>query len=369
VAEQSKQGRMGYDYGILVPTLLLVGFGLVAIYSASSFLAEHKYGDSYFFLKRQGAFCLLGLCMLIVAKNVSTDFYTRMIYPFLLLSLGLLVLLKVPGMAMKVGGASRWLRLGGLSFQPSELAKLALALYLAYSMAKKSTQMALFTKGLVPHLLMSGLFMGLIILQPDLGSCIIIGCWLMVLLFVGGVNLFHILGLGLLSAPVLIWLILKADYRLKRWWAFLNPWDDPQGLGFQIIHSFLAFGSGGVFGVGLGNSKQKLFYLPESHTDFILSIIAEELGLVGLISVVVLFSVLILRGIRVALDAPDLYGSYLALGITSFLALQVLINMGVVLGLLPTKGLTLPLISYGGSSLVITLVGIGMLLNISSRSS
>lgn len=369
MAEQSKYGRLGYDYGILIPTLLLAGFGLVAIYSSSSFLAEHKYGDSYFYLKRQGAFCLLGLCMLIVAKNISTDFYTRMIYPFLLFSLGLLILLKVPGLAMKVGGASRWLRLGGLSFQPSELAKLALALYLAYSMAKKGTQMALFTKGLVPHLLMAGLFMGLIILQPDLGTCIIIGCWLMVLLFVGGVNLFHILGLGLLSTPVLFWLVWKADYRLKRWWAFLNPWDDPQGLGFQIIHSFLAFGSGGVFGVGLGNSKQKLFYLPEPHTDFILSIIAEELGLVGLASVVVLFSVLILRGVRVALDAPDLYGSYLALGITSFLALQVLINMGVVLGLLPTKGLTLPLISYGGSSLVITLLGIGMLLNISSRSS
>ncbi|MEW6669135.1 MAG: putative lipid II flippase FtsW [Thermodesulfobacteriota bacterium] len=368
MAEQSRQARPGYDYGILIPTLLLLGFGLVAIYSASSFLAEHRYGDSYFFLKRQAAFCLLGLCMLIVTKNVSTDFYTRMIYPFLLFSLGLLVLLKVPGMAMRVGGASRWLHLGGLSFQPSELAKLALALYLAYSMAKKSNQMGLFTKGLMPHLLMAGLFMGLIILQPDLGSCIIIGCWLMVLLFVGGVNLFHIVGLGLLSAPVLAWLILRADYRLKRWWTFLNPWDDPQGLGFQIIHSFLAFGSGGVFGVGLGNSKQKLFYLPESHTDFILSIIAEELGLVGLASVVVLFSVLILRGIRVALDAPDLYGSYLALGITSFLALQVLINMGVVLGLLPTKGLTLPLVSYGGSSLVITLMGIGMLLNISSRS-
>jgi cell division protein FtsW len=184
----------------------------------------------------------------------------------------------------------------------------------------------------------------------------------------GAANRFHIVGLGRLSTPVLIWLILKADYRLKRLWAFMNPWDDPQGLGFQIIHSFLAFGSGGLFGVGLGNSKQKLFYLPESHTDFILSIVAEELGLVGLASVVVLFSVLILRGIRVALDAPDLYGSYLALGITSFLALQVLINMGVVLGLLPTKGLTLPLISYGGSSLVITLMGIGMLLNISSRS-
>ena len=167
--------------------------------------------------------------------------------------------------------------------------------------------------------------------------------------------------------PVLMYLVWQADYRLKRWWAFLNPWEDPQGLGFQIIHSFLAFGSGGIFGVGLGNSKQKLFYLPEPHTDFILSIVAEELGLVGLVTIIVLFSILIMRGIKISLTARDLYSSYLALGIISFIGLQVLVNMGVVMGLLPTKGLTLPLISYGGSSLVINLVSIGILLSISAR--
>ncbi len=369
MAEHSRHGYLRYDYGILIPTLLLIGAGLVSIYSASSFLAEHKYGDSYYFLKRQGIFCLLGLCFMIMAKNIRTEFYTRLVYPLLVTSLALLIITIIPGLGMKVGGASRWLRIGSLSFQPSEVAKLALALYLAYSMAKKSTQMALFSSGFVPHLLVAALYMGLIVLQPDLGTCIIIGAWLAIILFVGGVRLVHLFGLALLSAPVLFWLIWKADYRLKRWWAFLNPWEDPQGLGFQIIHSFLAFGSGGVFGVGLGNSKQKLFYLPEPHTDFILSIIAEELGLVGVATILVLFGILIVRGIKVALAAPDLYCSYLAMGITSFLALQVIINMGVVLGLLPTKGLTLPLISYGGSSLVISLIGIGMLLNISSRGS
>jgi cell division protein FtsW len=181
------------------------------------------------------------------------------------------------------------------------------------------------------------------------------------------VKLRHLLSLFLLSLPLLIYLVSKADYRLKRWWAFLNPWDDPRGLGFQIIHSFLAFGSGGILGVGLGNSKQKLFYLPEPHTDFILSIVAEELGLVGFAVIVILFGILIMRGIKIALSAPDLYSSYLALAISIFLGLQVLINMGVVLGLLPTKGLTLPFISYGGSSLVISLIGIGILLNISAR--
>jgi cell division protein FtsW len=369
VTAPSKHGYLGYDYRLLIPTLLLLGFGLVAIYSASSFLAEHKYGDSYFYLKRQGMFCLLGLCFLIMAKNIPTEFYAKLVYPFLFVSVALLGSLLIPGVGMKIGGASRWLRFGGLSFQPSELAKLSLALYIAYSMSKKTTEMAFFMKGFVPHLLVTGLFMGLIVLQPDLGSCIIIGTWLVVLLFVGGVRIRHLFGLMLLCAPVVVWLIYKADYRLKRLWAFINPWEDPQGLGFQIIHSFLAFGSGGLFGVGLGNSKQKLFYLPEPHTDFILSIVAEELGLAGLSAVVILFTILIMRGIKVALDAPDLYCTYLALGITSFIALQVIVNMGVVLGLLPTKGLTLPLISYGGSSLVISLMGIGMLLNISSRTS
>jgi cell division protein FtsW len=182
------------------------------------------------------------------------------------------------------------------------------------------------------------------------------------------VRIYQLLAMLFLSTPVLIWLIWQADYRVKRWLAFLNPWEDPRGIGFQIIHSFLAFGSGGVFGAGLGNSKQKLFYLPEPHTDFALSIIGEELGLVGVSAVIVLFGILITGGIRAALKAKDLYSTYLAVGLTSFIGLQVLINMGVVMGLLPTKGLTLPLISYGGSSLLITLVSIGVLLNISARS-
>lgn len=363
----SAKEHAGYDYVLLIPTLLLLGFGLVAIYSASSFLAEHKMGDPYYYLKRQGMFCLFGLCLMIFAKNIPSWAYRKLAYPLLFVSISLLVLLLVPGFGIKVGGACRWLRLAGYSFQPSEFAKLTLAVYVAYSLAKKGPNMAFFSRGILPHLIVAGVVIALILLQPDLGTSIIIGCWLLLLLFVGGVKLFHLMGLVLLSLPVVLWLVWRADYRLKRWWAFLNPWDDPQGLGFQIIHSFLAFGSGGIFGVGLGNSKQKLFYLPEPHTDFILSVVAEELGLVGLAILVTLFGVLIMRGIKIALDAPDMYSSYLALGISSLLGLQVLINMGVVMGLLPTKGLTLPLISYGGSSLVISLLGIGILLNISSR--
>lgn len=357
----------GYDLFMLIPTLLLLTLGLVAIYSASSFVAADEMKDSYFFLKRQAIFCLLGLFAMVVAKNVPPRLYRALTYPLLLISFALLVLLLIPGVGTTVGGACRWLRLAGYSLQPSEVAKLALAVYMAYSMAKKGKEMSSFSKGFLPHLFVVGSFIGLILLQPDLGTTILIGSWFFILLFIGGLNPLYLLAMVLLAIPAVIWLILKASYRLNRWSVFLNPWEDPQGLGFQIIHSFLAIGSGGIFGVGLGNSMQKLHYLPEPHTDFILSILAEEFGFIGLAAVVILFSILILRGIIIALEARDLYSSYLAMGIITLFSLQVLVNMGVVMGLLPTKGLTLPLISYGGSSLVINLLGIGILMSISAR--
>lgn len=357
----------GYDYMILIPVILLVGFGLVMVYSASSHLADHRLGDSYFYLKRQAIFSVLGIAIMVLAKRIPYTLYLKLVYPLLFVSFGLLVLLLVPGLGHEVGGASRWFQWAGFSFQPSELAKFSLAVYMAYSMSKKGSDMTLFSKGLLPHLLVVGAFMFLIVLQPDLGTAVIIGCWLLLLLFVGGVKFFQLLSFLILSAPVVLWLVWRADYRIKRWWAFLNPWDDPTGVGFQILHSFFAFGSGGIFGEGLGNSKQKLFYLPESHTDFVLSIAAEELGFIGVSIVIILFTVIILRGIMVALNAPDLYSSYLALGLVCLFGIQVLVNMGVVMGLLPTKGLTLPFISYGGSSLLVNLLASGVLLNISSR--
>lgn len=365
--DKKKQTGARYDYMILIPVIFLVGLGLVLVYSSSSHLAAHRLGDSYFYLKRQAMFCVLGLGLMVLAKNIPFSLYQKLVYPLLLVSLCLLILLFIPGFGYKVGGASRWLRCGEFSFQPSELAKLSLVMYMAYSMSKKGSNMESFSKGLLPHLIVAGTFMSLIVLQPDLGTAVILGCWTLIVLFVGGVRLTHLFSVLILFTPVLLMLVWRADYRLKRWLAFINPWDDPRGIGFQIIHSFLAFGSGGIFGAGLGNSKQKLFYLPEPHTDFIFSIAGEELGFLGVACIVVLFAILIMRGIKVAVKAPDLYSSHLALGLTCFIGLQVLINMGVVMGLLPTKGLTLPLISYGGSSLIANLLGIGILLNISSR--
>jgi cell division protein FtsW len=355
-----------YDLWILLPVLCLTFLGLVAVYSASSNLAAHRLGDSYFYLKRQALFSLLGIGIMIILKNIPCVVFSRLTYPLLVMSACLMALVLIPGLGTRVGGAMRWLRLGNISVQPSEFAKFSLAVYVAYSMSKKGADMKTFSKGLLPHLLIAGVFMILIVLQPDLGTAVIVGCWLIILLFVGGVNPLQLVGVLSLFAPAILWLVLHADYRLKRWWAFLHPWKDPRGIGFQIVHSFLAFGSGGIFGVGLGNGKQKLFYLPEPHTDFIFSIVAEEMGFLGVVAIITLFGILIVRGIMVALNAGDLFSSYLALGLTTFIGLQVMVNMGVVMGLLPTKGLTLPLISYGGSSLVMTFLSIGVLLNISS---
>ena len=357
----------GYDYMILIPVISLVGLGLVLVYSASSHLAEHHLGDSYFYLKRQVVFCILGLGLMILAKNIPCTLYSKLAYPLLFISFALLILVIIPGIGYRVGGASRWLRLEGFSFQPSELAKFSIAVYMAYSMSKKGANMESFSRGFLPHLLVAGVFMLLMVLQPDFGTAVIIGCWVLTLLFVGGVRFRQLSLAFILSTPIAYWLIRRADYRFERLLAYLNPWDDPSGLGYHIIHSYLAFGSGGIFGAGLGASKQKLFYLPEPHTDFVLSIAAEEVGLLGVMMIIILFGLLIMRGIRLALDARDLYSSYLALGLTCLIGFQVLVNMGVVMGLLPTKGLTLPLMSYGGSSLVITLLSVGILLNISSR--
>jgi len=363
----NKSSFYDYDPILLISVLLLLAIGLVAVYSASSMLAEARFGDHYFYLKRQAVFCLFGILLMIAAKNINYLIYRKLVYVFLGLSLLLLVLLLIPGLGFKVGGAQRWFRFGFISLQPSEAAKLSLAIFMAYSMSKNVDQMRTFMNGLLPHLLVGSIFVALILLQPDLGTAVIIGMWMLILLFVGGVHLGQLFLLLGLTTPIVFYLISQSAYRLNRWWAFLNPWEDPQGFGFQIIHSFLAFGSGGLFGVGLGKSKQKLFYLPEPHTDFVAAIIAEEAGFIGISILTILFALIVIRGIRIALKAPELFGTYLALAISCMLAVQVIVNMGVVMALLPTKGLTLPFVSYGGSSLVISLLGMGILMNISRR--
>jgi cell division protein FtsW len=264
------------------------------------------------------------------------------------------------------GGARRWIRVAGFSFQPGELAKVAMVLYLARSLARKKEKVRSFTIGFLPHTIVAGALVLLVLLQPDFGTAVTIALLLFTLLFAAGARISWLVGSLIVAAPVAVHLVASSPYRMKRILAFLDPWAHRQDIGYQVTESLMSVGSGGLFGLGLGAGKQKLFYLPEAHTDFIVAVIGEELGLMGIGLVLVLFALLVWRGVRAAFNAPDPFGAYLALGITSQVGLQAIVNMAVAFGLLPTKGLTLPFISYGGTSLVLTLAAAGVLLAISS---
>jgi len=278
-----------------------------------------------------------------------------------------LVLVLVPPIGQAINGTRRWIRLGPVSFQPVELAKLALVVYLAAFLARKRGALEEFRTGTLPPLLVVGVLAGLVLLQPDLGNCMTLIVLTFALLYLAGSPIKHLAWVAAPALPLIVVAIWMAPYRMRRITAFVDPWADPRGGGFQIIQSWLALGNGGVLGQGIGASRQKLFYLPESHTDFIFAILGEELGFVGAVAIVALFAVLVWRGLRVGLRAPDAFGAYLALGITVLIATQTLLNLGVVTGLLPTKGLPLPFISFGGSALLMTMLATGMLLNISQH--
>jgi cell division protein FtsW len=299
-----------------------------------------------------------------VTAHMNVWGWQRLALPLLVGTVALLVIVLLPQFGTEVNGARRWLRWGGWSFQPSELAKLAVICYLASYAARHDARVRDFWRGLLPPVLICGLIIALVLVQPDLGTAAVIAALTMVLLFVGRAKLVHLGGLILAAAPVLAVLIAASPYRRQRVLAFLNPWEDAQASGFQIVQSFLAMGSGGWWGLGLGESRQKLFFLPEPHTDFIYSVIGEELGLVGCLIVLALFALLIWRGLLIASRAEEPFTRYLAVGLTAMIGLQALLHMAVVTGLLPTKGLTLPLLSYGGSSLVVDLAAVGMLVAI-----
>jgi len=355
------------DYWILISVLLLVFTGVMMVYSASAINANEKYHDAYYFLKREIVFALISIGMLFTMMKINYHKYWKMVYPFMAVTILLCVLVAIPGIGIKAGGARRWLGLGPFTFQPSEMVKLSFILFMAYSLAKKRDKMEKFTIGVLPHLAVAGVMMGLILVQKDLGTTFTLGVVLMILLFVGGTRLSYLAGAILFSIPALYLLVFSVDYRRQRILAFLDPWTHISSSGFQIIQSYVGFNVGGLWGAGLGQGKQKLFFLPAAHTDFILSVLGEELGLFGVLTVIMLFLIILVRGFRAALKAPDLFGMYLALGITSLIGVQSLINFGVVMGLLPTKGLPLPFISYGGTSLIVMSACMGMVLNIASQ--
>jgi cell division protein FtsW len=285
----------------------------------------------------------------------------------LAISFIILAMVLIPGIGVSRGGARRWIMFPGFAFQPSELAKLSMVLYLAHSMAKKEQLIRTFSVGVLPHLIVSGAFAGLLLLEPDFGTALILTMLLYFMLFIGGVRISHLLATALLALPVLAYVMMTAEYRLRRLMTFLDPWSDPSGSGFHVIQSLIAFGSGQLFGRGLGESRQKLLYLPEAHTDFVYSVIGEELGLLGALAVLALFAVIIVRGLRLTAKIEEPFDQYLAFGLTVLIGLQALIHMGVVMGLMPTKGLVLPFISYGGSAMVVNLIEAGILLGLSRR--
>ena len=351
-------------FGVVVS---LVCVGVVMVYSASAIVAADRFHDPFFFLKKQLFWALLGLAGLWVGMLLDYRWLERLMMPLLILSFLLLVLVLVPPFGQSINGTRRWFHLGPVSFQPVELAKFALVLYLASFLTRRQEVMDRFTEGLLPILLVSGGMAALTLLQPDLGNSLALIILTLALAYLAGARTRHMALIAAAVLPAVVVLVALKPYRWRRMVAFVNPWEDPQGSGFQIIQSFLALGSGGWLGVGLGDSKQKLFYLPEPYTDFIFAIIGEELGLVGAMAVVAMFALLIWRGLRVGLRAPDAFGAYLGLGLTIMLATQILVNLGVVTGTLPTKGLPLPFISFGGSALLMTLFSAGVLLNISQH--
>ena len=360
--------KLKSDRVLFSATLLLVCASIVMVYSASAVVALERFDQAYFFLIKQALWAVLGLAVLAIAMRI--DYRTYRNDPFVWGAIAFVVLMLVGVMfSTPVNGTRRWFNLGGLGIQPSELAKIAAILFTALILERRMHRIDEVQYSLLPILIVAGGMFGLIALEPDYGTAISLLLIVALMVFAAGLNYRYLIVTAAVVLPVLWIVLMSADYRRRRLLAFWNPEADPLGDGFQVLQSLIAVGTGHIFGKGLMGGVQKLFYLPEPHTDFIYAVIAEELGLIGATAVLVCFCVIAWRGARIALRAEDAFGSFVALGLTTMVAVQALVNISVVLGLVPTKGIPLPLVSAGGSSLLINLLGIGMLLNISQHES
>lgn len=352
------------EKAILFPVLLLSGIGIIMVYSASSAISMEAHNTVYYFMKKQSIYLAISLVVMFVTASLPYQTYKHFAYVILLAAITLLIMVLIPGLKLTAGGATRWIGLFGFSFQPTEFAKLAMIIFMAYSLSKKQDMLKDFSVGFVPHIIIYGMFAGLIIIQRDLGSIVVLGAITWGMMFAAGVKIRHLISPMPFIIPLVYYLIVSEKYRVDRIMTFLKPWEDPFKSGWQITHSLKAFGSGGIFGKGIGLGMQKLHYLPAPHTDFIFSIIGEELGLIGVLTILILYLILLLTGMRIAKHSQNFFASMAAAGITIYIGVQVFINTGVALGLLPTKGLTLPFISYGGTSLIINMAAMGILMNI-----
>ena len=364
---QSHVKRASCDPILCMAIAVLLLIGIVMVYSSSAVYAGEEYNDPYYFLKRQTAWLMLGFGLLLLAANFDYRKLDSLTYPTMAITFLLLIAAMFPALSREIGGARRWVTLGGWSFQPSELAKFALVLFVAKSLVKRKNKLTDFIYGYLPKLIVLGFFFLPILFQPDFGTAMIIAVVAFLMFFIGGVRLKFLWYSFLTMIPFVLVAVMGTEYRKRRILSFLNPWEDPSDGGFQVIQSFFAFGRGGLWGLGLGGGKQKLFYLPEAHTDFIFAVIGEELGFVGTTAIVLLFGVVIWRGLLAAEQIKDSFGSNLAVGLTLLVGFQAFTNMGVAVGLLPTKGLTLPFISLGGSSLLVSMLCVGVLLNITEH--
>ncbi|KYZ77104.1 rod shape-determining protein RodA [Anaerosporomusa subterranea] len=353
------------DFILFFTVLGMLAIGVVMVFSSSAVSAQVNFQDSYYFLKRQLVWVSLGLFGMIILMNIDYHIWRKGSKPFLLFTLILLVLVLIPGLGKVVNGARRWLGFGSLYLQPSELAKLAMALFCADNLSRNQEKVTKFMKGVAPILCLLLLVFGLILKEPDLGTALSIGGMVFVLLYAAGARLSHLFSLGAAGVVGIVAAIIAEPYRMKRLLAFSDPWADPLDTGYHIIQSLYALGSGGLFGVGLGRSREKFLYLPEPHTDFIFAILGEEMGFLGTATVLLLFFLLAWRGFRVAMAAPDIFGSMLATALTTVITMQALMNIAVVTASMPVTGIPLPFISFGGSALIFNLAGVGILLNIS----
>ena len=356
------------DRILFAAVVVLVLFGALMVFSASAVMAAQRFGSSYYFLLRQAVWAVIGLAVMVGAMHLD---YRRLAHPRIVFpALGLqFILLAVVLFADRTHNAHRWLHLGPASFQPSEFSKLVLVLFLAYFLRLRRGAVNDWKHTLLPIGLVAGVSVALVVMEPDFGTSLALVLIVAAMLFAAGLRFIYFAAGVLAAAPVLYLLVLHSSYRYRRWMAFLDPYSDPLGKGFQVIQSFIAVGTGGIGGTGLMEGKQKLFYLPEPHTDFIFAVISEELGFIGALLVLGLFGVILWRGLRAAGGCADEFGRLLAVGLAVMLVGQACVNISVVLGLLPTKGIPLPFISYGGSSLLMSLAAVGILLNISQHSS
>ena len=352
---------------IFVITLLLIGIGVVMIYSASSISMWQSTGESAGLLKKQLFYLVVGFIAMFVSMAIDYQLLRKIVKPLFIAAIIPLILVLVPGISHEAGGAKRWLHLFGLNYQPSEFVKIALIIYMADFITRKNRVLKNFWQGFAPPMIILGFVTLLVLMQPDLGTAISFVVLVFVMLFISGTRPVHLFSSMLAAMPFLYLLVFSVPYRRARILAFLNPWLDPKGGGFQIIQSQIALGSGGLFGVGLGQGRQKLFYLPAAHTDFIFSIIGEELGLLGTIAVIVLLIVLIWKMSRIVYLVKEPFGKLICAGVLTLISFSSVVNIGVSIGSLPTKGLPLPFISYGGSSLIFHMVAVGLLLNVSKQ--